>query len=77
MNEDAAECLVSTVSARMTSHDVANIHTIYLQGIQERTPSERWELADISRCSLHLNSLRLLVPEVLCGKMPPLCSYQD
>lgn len=68
-DEAAAEWLVPLVSARMASPDVANVRTIYLHDLWDDA-SERWAFRD--DVSLHLHSLRLLVPEVLCGKMPPL-----
>ncbi|KLO06973.1 hypothetical protein SCHPADRAFT_1001990 [Schizopora paradoxa] len=62
LDRDTLEWLVPFASARMYSADVANIHTIYLSD-----PLEKMDTAPPS-----VNSLRVLVPEVLLGRMPPL-----
>lgn len=66
------EWLVSFASARLMSPDVANIRTIFLS-----YPEEQSRETQVSPTpSLHLDSLRLLVPEVLPGKIPPLFYHQ-
>jgi len=62
---DVSEWLLSLVSARLLSPDVASLHTIHLSRIEHIKLSKRWTFP-YSR----LDSLRLLVPEVLSGEMP-------
>ena len=65
LDRNTLEWLVPFASARKLAADVANIHTIYLSDPQEKIESS----------PPSVNSLRVLVPEILLGRMPPLYSY--
>ncbi len=67
VTENEVELLIPLVSARLASPDAANIRTVHLQVLNQDLCYGESE----DDASSHLNSLRLLVPEVVYEKLPP------
>ncbi|KLO06974.1 hypothetical protein SCHPADRAFT_670170 [Schizopora paradoxa] len=82
LNPHTLEWLLSFVSARMLSPDVANINTIFLTGIPKDLEEKDGNfnppcLSVVPHSeSIELDPLRLLVPEVFLANMPPLFSHR-
>ncbi len=67
LTENEVELLIPMVSARLASPDAANFRTVHLQVLNQDLCYGESE----DDASSHLNSLRLLVPEVVYEKLPP------